>query len=384
MITKYLALPGPTEVNPEIMLEISKPIFNHRNVIFKDLLERVTEKTQKLLNTKNEVYFLTASGTGAMECAIVNTLSKNDKILALVNGSFGQRFADIAKQYGADVIEFHGEWGKGFELDKIKKIIDELGDNLKGITVVHCETSTGVLNDIEAISKLRCSDKTLLLVDGISSIGAVKVEVDKWNIDVILTGSQKVLALPPGLAIIAFSSKAIKAYEESDMPKYYWDIGKYRKFYVENRETPYTPAIPLFVGLLKQLEVLEEKGFDQEIKKHEKIANMVRYAIRAIGLELLNDDDIAANTVTPIKIPEGIDIEKLRKILLEKYSVDVAGGQGKLEGKIFRIGHLGNVEPLFIISILAALEMALKELGFEFEVGRGVKAAQEFWINNLK
>lgn len=382
METKYLALPGPTSVDPEVMLHLSKPIFNHRNSTFKELLEKVTQKTQKMLNTKNEVYFLTSSGTGAMECAIVNSFSKQDKVLALVNGSFGQRFADIAKQYECDVIEFQGEWGKGFNLEELKNKIDELGDSLKGITVIHCETSTGVLNDIESISKLRVSENTLLLVDGISSIGAAPVEVDKWDIDVVLTGSQKVLALPPGIALIAFSVKAIKAYENSNIPKYYWDIGQYRKFYLGKKETPYTPAIPLFVGLLKQLEMLEGKGFENEIRKHDKIAAMVRYAIREMGLELLNDDKVAANTVTPIKVPEGIELKKLLNILLEKYGVDVAGGQGKLEGQIFRIGHLGNVEPLFIISIIAALEMALKELNFDIEIGKGVKAAQEFWVNN--
>lgn len=382
METKYLALPGPTNVDPEVMQYLSKPIFNHRNITFKSLLEKVTKSTQKMLKTQNEVYFLTASGTGAMECAIVNSFAKKDKVLALINGSFGQRFADIAKQYEIEVIEFHGEWGKGFNLPEVEKKIIEIGPELKGITVIHCETSTGVLNDIEGISKLRKFKDTLLLVDGISSIGATRVEVDEWEIDVILTGSQKVLALPPGIALISFSPRAINAYEKSNLPKYYWDIGKYRKFYLEKRETPFTPAIPLFVGLAKQLEKLESKGFDNEIKKHDKIAQMVRYAIRKMGLEVLTEDNVSANTVTPIVAPEGVSLKELRGILLEKYGVDVAGGQGKLEGKIFRIGHLGNVDPLFVMSVLAALEMALKEVGFDIELGVAVKAAQEFWTSN--
>lgn len=382
METKYLALPGPTNVDPEVMQYLSKPIFNHRNITFKKLLEKVTTSTKKMLNTTNEVYFLTASGTGAMECAIVNSFAKKDKVLALVNGSFGQRFADIAKQYELEVIELHSEWGKGFNLQEVEKKIIEIGPELKGITVIHCETSTGVLNDIEGISKLRKFNDTLLLVDGISSIGATRVEVDKWEIDVILTGSQKVLALPPGIALISFSPRAINAYKNSNLPKYYWDIGKYRKFYIEKRETPFTPAIPLFVGLAKQLEILESKGFENEVKKHDKIAQMVRHAVRKMGLQVLTDDNVSANTVTPVIVPEGVQIKELRGILLEKYGVDVAGGQGKLEGKIFRIGHLGNVDPLFIMSVLAALEMALKEVHFEIELGAGIKAAQEFWTNN--
>lgn len=382
METKYLALPGPTNVETEVLLEISKPVFNHRNKQFKELLVKVTEISKKMLKTENEVFFLTASGTGAMECAIVNSFSKGDKILALINGSFGQRFADIAKQYELDVIECHDEWGKGFNLLKIKEKIDEIGEELKGITVIHCETSTGVLNDIESISKLRTSDKTLLLVDGISSIGATSVETDKWGIDVILTGSQKVLALPPGLAIISFSEKAIRNGENSNIPKYYWDIKMYQKFYNNKQETPYTPAIPLYVGLLKQLENLEKKGFETEIKKHDKISKMVRTAISAMGLELLNNDSDSANTVTPIIVPDSIDLKKMQKILLDKYGVDVAGGQGKLEGKIFRIGHLGNVDPLFVISVIAAIEMTLKELGYPLEIGVGVKSAQEYWFNN--
>ncbi|QNO14986.1 alanine--glyoxylate aminotransferase family protein [Alkalicella caledoniensis] len=381
METKYLALPGPTYVEPDVLLEMSKPIFNHRNSKFKELLIDVTEKTKKLLMTENEVFFLTSSGTGAMECAVVNCFSRGDKVLALINGSFGQRFADIAKQYEVEVIEHHGTWGKGFDQEKIKEIINEHGDSLKGITIVHCETSTGVLNDIKSISELRVSEDTLLLVDGISSIGAESVETDQWGIDVILTGSQKVLALPPGLAIIAFSHKALLACENSKLPKYYWDIKTYRKFYKEKKETPYTPAIPLYTGLLKQLKELESKGFEKEIEKHKNISNMVRTAIRAMGLELLNDDHVSANTVTPILVPEGIDLKEMRTILLKKYGVDVAGGQGKLEGQIFRIGHLGNVEPLFVISVLAALEMTLKELGHPLEIGTGVKAAQEFWFD---
>lgn len=382
METKYLALPGPTSVDPEVMQYMSKPIFNHRNIKFKKLLEQVTTSTQRMLNTKNEVYFLTASGTGAMECAIVNSFAKKDKVLALINGSFGQRFADIAKQYEVEVIEFHGQWGNGFDLKEVEKKIEEIGSELKGITVIHCETSTGVLNDIEGISKLRKSKDTLLLVDGISSIGATHVEVDKWDIDVILTGSQKVLALPPGIALISFSPRAISAYEKSDLPKYYWDLGKYRKFYMEKKETPFTPAIPLFIGLAKQLEILESKGFENEIKKHDKIAQMVRCAVRKMGLQVLTGDKVFANTVTPIIVPDGIELKKLKGILLEKYGVDVAGGQGKLEGKIFRIGHLGNVDPLFVMSVLAALEMALKELDFDIELGVGVKAAQEYWCKN--
>ena len=381
METKYLALPGPTYVEPEILLEMAKPVFNHRNTKFKELLADVTNTSKKLLRTENEVYFLTSSGTGAMECAVVNSFSKGEKVLALINGSFGQRFADIAKQYQVEVIEYHDTWGKGFDLEKVKEIISDNGENLKGILVIHCETSTGVLNDIESISKLRVCNETLLLVDGISSIGAAPVETDKWGIDVILTGSQKVLALPPGLSLISFSERALKAYKASNLPKYYWDIGKYRKFYQDKKETPYTPAIPLYVGLLKQLRDLDSKGFDKEVEKHDRISQMVRIAVRAMGLELLNEDKVSANTVTPIIVPEGISLKEMRNILLEKYAVDVAGGQGKLEGKIFRIGHLGNVEPLFVISVLAAVEMTLKELGHPIEIGTGVKAAQEYWFN---
>ncbi|WP_350343691.1 alanine--glyoxylate aminotransferase family protein [Proteinivorax tanatarense] len=378
MQTKYLALPGPTMVNNEVLKEMTSEVFNHRGKDFYKVLQNLTEKTQQFLNTKNQVYYLTASGTGAMECAIVNSFSRGDKLLALINGAFGQRYADIAKTYGLEVIEFHGKWGQSFDYNKIKNTIDEI-ENLAGITVIQGETSTGVVNDLKKISEIKDED-TLLIVDGISSIGAEYIDIDGWGIDVIITGSQKVLALPPGLAIACLSDKALEAYNKSDLPKYYWDIGKYKKF-AEQGQTPYTPAISLIKAAEKQLERMAEQGMGKEVQRHQIIAKMTREGIKALGLELFTEEGCRSNVVTPIKSPHGIKVAELRKLMLEKYNVEVAGGQGKLKETVFRIGHLGNVDPLFMISVLTALEMSLMELGYDVDLGTASKAAQEVLYN---
>ncbi|WP_353893307.1 alanine--glyoxylate aminotransferase family protein [Proteinivorax hydrogeniformans] len=379
MQTKYLALPGPTSVDNEVLKEMASEVFNHRGKEFSKILANLTAKTQQFLNTKNELHYLTASGTGAMECAIVNSFSKGDKVLALINGAFGQRYADIAKSYGLDVIEFYGKWGQSFDYDKLKETVENIND-LAGITVIQGETSTGVVNDLKKISEIK-NDKTLLIVDGISSIGAENIDIDGWGIDVVITGSQKVLALPPGLAIICLSKKALEAYRQSDLPKYYWDIGKYKKF-TEIGQTPYTPAISLIKAAEKQIEKIANQGMDSEVKRHETIANMVREGIKALGLELFNEKGCRSNVVTPIKPPEGIKVSQIRKLMLDKYKVEVAGGQGKLKESVFRIGHLGNVDPLFVISVLTALEMSLIELGHNVKLGTAVTAAQKALCNS--
>ena len=370
----YLALPGPTPVSSEALQAMSEPMFNHRGPKFKALYQQVILNCRGLFQTNNDLYLLTASGTGAMESAIVNTISPGDDVLAIVNGAFGQRFADIAKVFGASVHEFQGEWGQGIDLTRLKQVMAQ--KSFKAILVVHCETSTGVLNQLEQVADIRKKHqpKALLLVDAISSLGAAALKTDEWDLDVVVTGSQKVLAAPPGVAMLSFSPRAWHAYEESSMPKYYWDMKKNKDLILKG-QTPWTPAISQFLALEKASRRFVDEGIENSINRHHRMAAMTRAGVRALGLTLLCPDDVAATTVTAVLSPESIDVGQLRAHCLEKYHLDLATGQGKLANSIFRIGHLGIADEQSVITYLFILEKALKDLGHSFTPGAALSAA---------
>ncbi len=369
---KRLFTPGPTPVPEDILLEMSGPIIHHRTAEFRRIAEEVQDNLKYLFQTKNPVITLASSGTGAMEAAVSNILSSGEKAVVVKGGKFGERFAEICSSYGVDVIPLDVEWGKAVKPASIEEILNKEKE-IKAVFTTLCETSTGVLNDVEAIGKIVESSDTVLIVDAVSSLGAVPCQTDAWNLDVVISGSQKALMLPPGLSFISVSKKAWRKIENTNSSRYYLDLRKYHKS-LEKSDFPFTPAVSLIVGLRKSLTQIREEGIENVLQRHKILAAATRAAIKALGLELFAEKP--ADSLTAVKVPEGIDSQELIKRLKEKYGVNFAGGQNELKGKIFRIAHLGYFDKLDIITAIAALEMVLSELGHKFELGSGIKAAE--------
>jgi aspartate aminotransferase-like enzyme len=379
---QFLMIPGPTPVPPKVLRELSHPMINHRGPEFSSLMQEIFSGLKEVFKTKNHIIIYPASGTGAMEASIVNTLSPSDKVLAVSIGAFGDRYAKIASDFGANVIKCDFTWGEAADVEKIKEILEKEKD-IKAVLITHNETSTGVTNPLEEISKIVKKYDVLLLVDAISSLGAIELKTDQWQIDCVVAGSQKALMLPPGISFVSISEKAWEYHKNAKMPRHYFDWSSYKKW-MEKNQTPYTPALPQLFGLKTSLKILlDEIGLENNFKRHKILRDAVREGVKAIGLELLARDEIASPSVTAIKSPEGIDVKNLRKIMREKYNVITAGGQGKLEDKIFRIGHLGFVDKTDIIATLFALEMSLSELGYKFEKGASLKKAEEILNENF-
>jgi aspartate aminotransferase-like enzyme len=297
-----------------------------------------------------------------MEAAVVNTLSPGDKVLAVSIGAFGDRFASIAEAYGAEVVPLAYEWGQAADPADVRAALAK-DAAIKAVLVTHNETSTGVTNPLEAIAGVVREADRLILVDGVSSLGAIPLDTDGWGLDVVMTGSQKGWMLPPGLAFVSMSERAWKANESAKMPRFYFDLARHREM-IPNGQTPWTPTVSIFFGLDVALERMAAEGQERIFARHARLGQLVRDGVKALGLELLADERFASNTVTAIKCPEGIEVAALRNLLEKEYEVILAGGQAKLSGKIFRIGHLGLVDEDDIRHALEALEGALTKLGY--------------------
>lgn len=359
-----LRTPGPTPCPDEVLNAMSTAMINHRGPEFHDLITRLTDKLKQVFMTENRLYILTSSGTGALEAAVVNTLSPGDKVLTVSIGYFGDRFSNIAQSYGANVQKLECEWGTAVDPGSIAKALRDDPD-IKAVLVTHNETSTGVTNDLEAIAKVVKGEfNKLLLVDAISSIGCVPLPTDQWQCDVVCTASQKGLMVPPGLAFISVSEAAWQAREQATMPRFYFDLPSAQRS-LERGQTPWTPALPLLYGLDVALDMLLAEGMDNVFRRHTKIADFTRQGVTALGLELLAQGPHASDTVTAIKVPEGVDGGTLSSLLRTEHSVVAAGGQGKLQGKTFRIGHMGHVTEADIQEVLDALKTTLPNVGFE-------------------
>jgi aspartate aminotransferase-like enzyme len=336
---------------------------NHRGRHFADLIKRVAARLKDFFRTGNDVLILSASGTGGLESAVVNTLAPGDKVLAVSIGAFGDRFAAIADTYGAQVVMLAYEWGQAARPEDVRRALEEDGD-IKAVLVTHNETSTGVTNPLEEIARVVREFDKLLLVDAISSLGAIPVEVDGWGLDVVVTGSQKGWMVPPGLAFISMSERAWKAYETSMTPRFYFDLGRHRESLAKG-QTPWTPTVSIFFGLDAALERMAEEGLERIFARHARIGRLTREGVKSLGLELFCEDErFASDTVTAVKCPDGVDVGALRNLLEDEYGVVLAGGQAKLSGKIFRIGHLGLVEEDDIREALDALAQALPRVGY--------------------
>jgi aspartate aminotransferase-like enzyme len=352
-----LRIPGPTPCPPQALEAMGRQMMNHRGPEFGKILNAITGKLKQVFQTKGDVFVLTASGTGGLEAAIVNTLSPADKVLSISNGAFGERFADIAERYGAEVIRLNSEWGKPVDLEVIDKTLKANG-NIKVVLTTHNETSTGMTNRIDEISAIVKRYDKLLLIDAISSLGCVNLPTDDWSCDIVVTGSQKGWMVPPGLAMVSVSEKAWHAYSQAKMPRYYWDFGKARDFLLKG-QTPWTPAISIFYALDATLDLMLGEGLDNIFTRHARVGQTARNGVKSLGLSIFPDGRYASNTVTAVDIADKIDVAKLIKLLREEYAVIIAGGQQKLSGKIFRIGHLGLVHEKDIESVLEALGGAL-------------------------
>ena len=352
-----LRIPGPTPCPPKALQAMGRQMINHRGGEFGKILNSITERLKQVFQTKGDVFLLTGSGTGGMEAAIVNTLSPGDKVLSISNGAFGGRFGDIAEGYGAEVIRISFEWGKAVDLDTVEKELKANGD-IKAVLATHNETSTGMTNRLGDISAVVKKFDKLLLVDAISSLGCINLPTDDWHCDIVVTGSQKGWMVPPGLAMVSISERGWQAHAKAKMPRYYWDFSK-AKDYFQKGQTPWTPAISIFYALDTTLDLMLSEGLDNIFTRHARVAQKARDGVKSLGLSLFPDEQYASNTVTAVNVPGNIDILKLGQMLREEYEVIIAGGQGKLAGKIFRIGHLGSVCEDDIKSVLDALNKAL-------------------------
>ena len=358
-----LRIPGPTPIPPEILNVLSRQMINHRGPQFAELIQGMTAILKEIFQTKGDVFILTGSGTGGMEAAIVNMLSPGDKVLVVSNGFFGERFADIAEGFGAQVDRLRFEWGSPVDPETVRQALAR-DPGVKAVLVTHNETSTGVTNDLASIGAVVKEFEKLFLVDAISSLGAIDLPTDAWGCDVVVTASQKGWMVPPGLAMVSVSEKAWQAQAKARMPKYYWDFAKAKKFLDEKGQTPWTPCLSVFFALAAALELFQREGLPNIVARHVRVGNKTREAVKALGLPLFPADSHASNTVTAVRAPEGLDVKKLLAILREEHDVVLSGGQQMLEGKIFRIGHLGYVSEADIDEVMAALRVALPQAGF--------------------
>jgi aspartate aminotransferase-like enzyme len=353
-----LRIPGPIPVPDDILEAMSRPMINHRGPAYKEMLYRVTDRLKQVFDTESDLYILTASGTGAMEAAVVNTLSPGDKVVCASMGFFGERFGQIARVFGAEVKMLDFAPGSAVDPAAIRKALS--GDpEVKAVLLTHSETSTGVTNDLEAIAGIvRGEFDKLLLVDGITSVCSLPLRTDAWGCDVVVTASQKGWMLPPGLAFISFGERAWQAHSSASMPRYYFDMEQYRHYY-RIGQPPYTPALSVMYALDLALERILDEGMANIYQRHADIARMTRDGVKALGLSLYPDERVASDTVTAVRVPEGVDANWLLAVMREEHDVVLAGGQGLQKGRIFRIGHLGLTTPADIQGVLDALAAAL-------------------------
>jgi aspartate aminotransferase-like enzyme len=377
MIKNYLLTPGPTPVPPGVLLEMAKPIIHHRTPQFQQILKEAQEALKYIFQTKGTVLIFTSSGTGAMEGAVCNLLSPGDKAITVQGGKFGERWTELCRAYGIEPVVINVEWGKAVDPKEIEKILNK-DKNIKAVFTTLCETSTGVVTDIKAIAQVTKKTNAVLVVDAISGLGAVECKTDEWGIDVVVAGSQKGLMIPPGLAFASVSEKAWKLVEQSKCPKYYFDFKEAKKA-AEKTDTPFTPALTLIIGLNEALKIIKAETLEAIMVRHKKMAEAIREAANALGLELFSST-ASSDAVTAVKVPQGIDGEKLVKTMRDSYGVGIAGGQSELKGKVFRIASMGYMNQFDIIVSISCLEIVLSKMGYKFELGAGVKAAQKVFL----
>lgn len=373
MIKQLLLAPGPTPVPARVRLAMAQPMFHHRTPQFSALFGEVRTQLQELFQTEQDVLMLAASGTGAMEAAVNNCFAPGDEVIFINGGKFGERWGKLASTFGVKPIEIRVEWGRAVRPEQVEQALAE-HPNAKGVLVQASETSTCAVHPIEQLAAVTRKKDVLLVVDGITAVGVYPIPMDQWGVDVLVTGSQKALMLPPGLALIALSARAWQRVEQVKQPRFYFDLTRERTNQAKNT-TAYTPAITLVIGLREALSMMQEEGYANVYARHARLASATRAAGAALGLTLVAPDN-PSPAVTGLYTPEGVDGGKLFSYLRDKMQVVFAGGQDQLKGKIVRIAHLGYIGAFDTVTAVAALEMALKHFGHPVELGKGVGAAQ--------
>jgi aspartate aminotransferase-like enzyme len=372
MMKRYLMAPGPTPIPVEALLAMSKPILHHRAPEYEQIFSEVRQGLKYLFQTSTEVLVFASSGTGAMEGAVVNTLSPGDKALVVRGGKFGERWGEICQAFGVNFEAIDVEWGSPVDPGLIEAALKR-DPSIKAVFVTHSETSTGTLNDLKAIAEIVSKTAALLIADVVTSIGVTDVPVDAWKIDVAAGGSQKGLMLPPGLAFCTVSEKAWGMVAQSRLPKFYFNFAGEKKN-IEKNQNAWTPAVSLLMALRETLALIKEEGLENVFARHDRLARATRAGATALGLELYSQAPTPA--VTAIKAPSGIDGGAIVKTLRTKHGITIAGGQSQLKGKIFRISHMGYADTYDIVTAISALEITLAGLGYPVELGKGVKAAE--------
>ncbi len=375
MMKRYLLTPGPVTIPPEIALKEALPIFHHRTNEFAMVYKNIAKGLKYVFQTENEVYVLAASGTGAMEMAVANLLSTGDKIIVASCGNFGDRWAEIARGYGIEVISASVRWGKTIKPVEVERALKENPD-VKAVYTTFTETSTGVANDIKAIGGIVSKTNAVLVVDAISGLVGQEFRTDEWKVDAVISASQKGFMLAPGLAFITLNGKAWKLVDASKIPKFYFDIKKYKKFYAVG-ETPFTPPLTLITALQESVRLIEERGLKNIWNDCKLLAKATRAAMKALGLELFSE--VPCEIVTSASVPVDIGV-KIVKTLREKYGVSIAGGQGDLKGRIIRFAHLGCTGKADLLAGFTCLEMVLIELGVKIKKGKAAAAVEEILL----
>jgi aspartate aminotransferase-like enzyme len=387
MLNQKIALhtPGPTPIPPQVAAAMTMPMINHRSDVFSKLALDVAEKLQPIFQTKEQVYVLSGSGSAGWEATMVNFVPAGAKVLNIVIGDFGERWAKANTALGFQVERLDYQIGTAARPDDVAAYLAQHEGAIKAVCLQHNETSTGVFNPVREIAAEAAKYGALVLLDAVSSAGALPLKMDEWGVDVVLTGSQKALMCPPGLMIITASQKAWAMAEQAKTPKFFFDLRHYRKTF-EQGQTPYTPPLSLYYGLQAALQMLEEEGHERTLERHHLIGEMCRAGIKAAGLQLFcQDERFASDTITAVRLPADVEASTFRKAASKTFGVVLAGGQGNvMKDLIFRIGHMGYMTPNDVILALAAVENSFAYIGYPLQPGKAVAAAQAVWLEHVR
>ena len=380
MQKRYLLTPGPTPVPPEVLAALGEPVIHHRAPRFTEILKEVVAGLKYVYQTENDVIVFASSGTGAMESAVVNLVEPGDTVIVASCGNFGERWIKLNTIWGANVVALVHDWGARIDPEGVRTALAEHPE-AKAVFCQFSETSTGVVNDIKALGEIVAATPAVFVVDAISGLGATDLPTDAWKVDVCVAGSQKALMVPPGLAYVAVSEKAWKVVEGVKTARFYFDwVAARKKMTGDSAQTPYTPAVSLMVAQNAAIKLIREEGLENVFARHRVLGRACKDGVLALGLELFGPDDPEANSVTAVKVPSGVDGNKIGKLARDRFGVWLAGGQGKLKGQIFRFGHCGYFVPTDILVGLGVVEMVLAELGYDTPFGAGVAAAQKVFM----
>jgi aspartate aminotransferase-like enzyme len=376
---QILRIPGPTPLPQSVVRAMNHPMHGHTSEETVALMQKLEEKLKPVFGTAQEVAIIGGSGTAGLETAVANAVKPGDEVVVIVTGAFGERFMDICDSHGIKAHRMDVEWGKAATPAELQKFL-QMHKAVKAVFMTHSETSTGVLNPVAELAEaIRQTSEALIIVDGVSSVGGVDVQMDAWGVDFFITSSQKSMMLAPGLAFVAISERAWKTIEANDHPRFYFDLVKYRESLAKNT-TPFTPSLSLMYGLDQVLDLMHEEGLENVYARHALMKNMTRAAFKALGVPLLAEDAEASPTITAVK-PDNFKAEDFKDILKEEFNLVIASGLQKLEGEIFRVGHMGYCTPADILQAISAMEIGLQKIGKDITLGAGTIAAQKVYMD---